>query len=216
MIHVCGTDTDVGKTWMTCRLLEASAAREVDARACKPVHSGWPPQDALGPDLLAYGPQVHPDATRYRFEAAMSPHRAAHLEGKVIDRKELFRWRSSIATHQRVWVEGIGGVCCPLAPHFTYLDFLQDCGDPVLVVSRVGLGSLNHALQSILALESRSIPVLGLVLNEEMDFPPDDPIASSARWELEAQVDTPILGPLLWNRPEEHVRRLADWEPLWS
>ena len=105
-------------------------------------------------------------------------------------------------------VEGIGGVCCPLNKHFTYLEWLQRASAPVMLVSRVGLGSLNHAIMSYRLLRNAGLEILAIVLNEEKDFAPEDPIANSCRYELAQMVDVPVVGPLKRGQRSQHLEIL--------
>ena len=62
-------------------------------------------------------------------------------------------------------VEGIGGVLVPLWENYFVADLIRELGLPVLLVSRAGLGTLNHTLLSIEALQHRQIAIEGLILN---------------------------------------------------
>jgi dethiobiotin synthetase len=121
----------------------------------------------------------------------MSPFGAAELEGKTIEAKVLNehwkRWEEYPV--DIVLVEGIGGVMCPLAPKFTYLDWIRDKKCPALLVSKVGLGSLNQALLSLSALERAEVEVLGLLPNQEQYFPSVDPISGSFCSEMKQMTD---------------------------
>jgi dethiobiotin synthetase len=60
-------------------------------------------------------------------------------------------------------VEGIGGVLVPLNEEITVLDLMEDLGLPALVVARPTLGTINHTLLTLKALQSRNIRILGFV-----------------------------------------------------
>ena len=79
---------------------------------------------------------------------------------------------------------------------------------PVLLVSSMGLGSLNHAIMSVRLLQEQRLPLLGVVLNEERDFSSADLSAQNALWGLQQQLALPIHGPLRRGRHGENREAL--------
>jgi dethiobiotin synthetase len=215
--HILGTDTDVGKTWVTTLCLEILSSLGRKPLPLKPVHSGWPTGSECGPDLAEvrqYLGALDPKrCCAYAFAAAMSPLTAGQLEGRNIELKVLQRfWEQRFNLPGDVFVvEGIGGICCPLAPKLSYLDWLSQARAPVVLVSRVGLGSLSQAIMSTRLLQSAGLEVQAIVLNEERVFAPDDAIANSCQSELLQMVDVPVLGPLKRN---DIAQNRAVLEPL--
>src|SRR5262249_12387174 len=63
-------------------------------------------------------------------------------------------------------VEGAGGLLVPLAKGKTNIDLIKECEFPVLLVARLGLGTINHTLLSLEALRNRKISCVGVVLNQ--------------------------------------------------
>lgn len=202
-VHILGTDTDVGKTWSTHQLLKALKMRSITSCPVKPIHSGWDKEiDFWGQDLQVHGDFLNDltpeQLTLYSFKAPMSPHAAAKLERKNITLNGLNNFWASLddLNYQMALVEGIGGICCPLSENLTYLEFLEKNKAPCLLITKVGLGSLNQAIMSYRLLKSIGIEVIGVLLNPEKEFKKDDLIFKSAKWELESQINCPILGPL--------------------
>ena len=62
-------------------------------------------------------------------------------------------------------VETAAGLLVPLRDDYLQIQQIQQWQLPVLLVARSGLGTLNHTLLSLEALQRRQIPVLGLILN---------------------------------------------------
>lgn len=157
---IVGTDTDVGKT-----VVSALVVQGLGAHYWKPVQSGLEEGGDSGrvQRLLELPPErVLPEA--YRFEAPVSPHWAAEREGVRIDRQKL----ELPSPEQRpgpLVVETAGGLLVPLRRDWLQIEQIAHWRLPVLLVARSGLGTLNHTLLSLEALERRGIPVLGLVLN---------------------------------------------------
>ena len=183
---VCGTDTDVGKTVVSALLVQG-----LGAHYWKPVQSGLEDGGDSGRvqrllDLPAE--RLWPEA--YRLTAPVSPHWAAERDGLSIDpaRLALPAWDGPLV------VETAGGLLVPLRRDWLQIDQIAAWGLPVLLVARSGLGTLNHTLLSLEALERRSIPVLGLVLNG--DPHPDNPRTLAALGGVPVLAELPPLDPL--------------------
>jgi dethiobiotin synthetase len=153
-IVVTGTDTGVGKT-VFCAALAAA----LDAYYWKPIQAGT----ADGGDrervaaLSGLSPErLLPEA--YRLATPCSPHRAAQIEGIVIDPARLG------APRQRpLVIEGSGGALVPLADGLLLADQIAAWRFPTVIVARTQLGTINHSLLTIEALRSRGIDLLGVV-----------------------------------------------------
>ena len=141
----------------------------------------------------------------------MSPFGAAQLEGKVIEKQVLDDyWRSwQQLDADLLVVEGIGGVCCPLGKNFTYLDWMAQTQSPSLLVSSVGLGSLNHSLLSLKALAHEACAVEAVIPNEELIFEEEDPIVSSYGSELSQLTDCKITPRLKRDQIEQNRSVIA-------
>ena len=183
---VCGTDTDVGKTVVSALLVQG-----LGATYWKPVQSGMEGGGDTGrvQQLLGLPPErVLPEA--YRLNAPVSPHWAAERDGVSIDPDRL----ALPAGDGPLVVETAGGLLVPLRRNWLQIEQIAVWGLPVLLVARSGLGTLNHTLLSLEALERRSIPVLGLVLNG--DPHPDNPRTLKALGGVPVLAELPPLDPL--------------------
>jgi len=199
--HIIGTDTDVGKTYITHQLLHILNEKE-SAIPLKPVHSGWPKNTEIGEDLafqqdFIQGYDLN-SLCCYRFSEASSPNYAAKIENKTLELSKLddFMNRAKTLNAETILVEGIGGLCCPLTEKTTYLDFVKRHPFPVIIVGRVGLGALNHMIMTCELLKRENIEIKAIVLNSEKLFADNDPIFNSVRWECEQQFNQQIIGPL--------------------
>jgi dethiobiotin synthetase len=179
---VCGTDTDVGKTLVSAWLVQG-----LQARYWKPVQSGLEGGGDSGRVqalLQLPAERLLPEA--YRLQQPVSPHWAAEQEGLRIEPERL----QLPAGEDALVVETAGGLLVPLRRDWLQIEQLQCWGLPVLLVARSGLGTLNHTLLSLEALQRRQIPVLGLVLNGPLH--PDNPRT------LEQLGGVPVLAQLPW------------------
>lgn len=172
---VTGTDTDVGKSWISCLLLQQLIQQGVSVGAYKPICSGavtdsngrrvWTDVEklAMAAGWTGSRNQICPQ----RFDAALAPNVAASLENRTVDDalldSGLQRWRP-LATH--AVVEGAGGLLCPLSDRSTVADFAVRLNGPVLIVAANKLGVINHTRLTVEAALNRGLNVTGVVLND--------------------------------------------------
>jgi dethiobiotin synthetase len=151
---VTGTDTDVGKT-----VFAASLAASLGACYWKPVQAGL--DGGSDSERVAGLGRLSPErilAEAYRLVTPCSPHRAAAIDGVTIDPARL----ALPEVDGDLVVEGAGGVLVPLNDDLLYADLFALWQQPVVLVARTALGTINHSLLSIEALRSRSVPILGI------------------------------------------------------
>ena len=176
-VFVTGTDTGVGKTRVAALFLASLRAAGVDAVPMKPVQTGCGVRDGklIAPDLAmclkAAGIKASSadlaDMAPYQFRPACSPHLAAKLAGVRISLPVIERaFKRLSRKHERVVVEGAGGVLVPLNDQQTLVDLMARLQLPVLLVARTGVGTINHALMSLRVLRAAKLTVLGVVLNQ--------------------------------------------------
>lgn len=159
-VFVTGTDTGIGKTMVSAWLV-----RSWQADYWKPVQSGI--HDGLDADVVrgvAPDAIIHPSA--YMLNAPLSPHQAAGLDGVSIQ-LDAFHLPK---TARPLVVEGAGGVLVPLNDRHLMVDLMVLLGLPVLMVARSGLGTINHCLLTLEALQRRGLAIGGVV----MSGPPND------------------------------------------
>ncbi|MGB9496303.1 MAG: dethiobiotin synthase [Dissulfuribacterales bacterium] len=182
ILFVAGTDTGVGKTFITALLAKALVDRGIDVKVQKWVSTGNSKfsedcvfiYEMLGSksvenihrlrDTAGFGP----DAAPYCLSLPASPHLAAEKAGVTIEteviRGALFRLESSC---EILIVEGVGGVLVPFNRAMLLADLVADLNLPALVVARSGLGTLNHTLLTLEALRHRNIQITGVLLNSQ-------------------------------------------------
>jgi dethiobiotin synthetase len=164
-LAVVGTDTGVGKTVVTAALVGALRDRGRDARAVKPVQTGYPSDDDAGFVRRVCGEDAA--VALRRFEEPLAPAVAARREGSPIAFGDLAGdVEAAVASADVAVVEGAGGLRVPLAQgDLEIIDLVAAAGLPAVLVARSGLGTLNHTALSVEALRRRSIPLAGIVLN---------------------------------------------------
>lgn len=167
-LFVTGTDTGVGKTFVTCLILETLRKHGIDAVGYKPVASGDRADATL---LAAASGGLDRDWVNPVFlKPALAPMVAAMLENRDITADELLAgYRRLAASHEVVVAEGAGGWEVPLAPGFAVSDLAAALGLPVVVVAANRLGCINHTLLTVRAIQARGLVCAGVVLNQLED-----------------------------------------------
>ena len=153
-IVVTGTDTDVGKT-----VFAAGLAGALDACYWKPIQAGLEgATDTARVAALSGLPSAKLLPEAYRLRTPCSPHRAAELDGIEIDTDRL----TPRPIEGPLVIEGAGGVLVPVTRDTLFADLFARWGLPVVLVARTGLGTINHSLLSIEALNARAVPLHGI------------------------------------------------------
>lgn len=175
---ITATGTDIGKTWLTCALIEFWRAHGRQPRAVKPVLSGYAAEQAISSDagriLQTLGRPLTPETldaiAPWRFAAPLSPDMAAAREGRRVDFAALVdftcRAAAEATVDSPVLVEGVGGVMVPLDEKHTVRDWAAASGLPCVLLAGNYLGSLSHTLSAWVALEKVGAGVTAIVLNE--------------------------------------------------
>ncbi|MCX8497212.1 MAG: dethiobiotin synthase [Akkermansiaceae bacterium] len=168
---ITGTDTGVGKTYVTRLILEALRNERVDAVGYKPIACGDRDDAAILAE--ASGGLELDEVNPVFLNTAVAPYVGALLENRVVDPAEcIVGFHRLAAKHAQVLVEGAGGWEVPLAPNYRVSDLAVDLNLPVIVVAANRLGALNHLLLTIQAIRARGLVCAGIILNQledEMD-----------------------------------------------
>jgi dethiobiotin synthetase len=203
-LFITGTDTGVGKTYVTALIARSLVAAGRRVGVYKPTASGCM-CDAQGrlvsDDAVALWdasgrPHDLEHVCPQRFAAPLAPHLAARAEGREINsallRGGLDYWRSRC---EIVLVEGAGGLMSPLGSHEYVADLAHDLGLPLIVVSRNILGTINATLQTLItaSVYRGGLAVAGIVVNHPRPPNADDLSLSSNRDELAARSPAPLL-----------------------
>ena len=176
-VFVTGTDTGVGKTVIAAALLTLLRNKGVDAVPMKPIQTGcvrngnaWIAADlefCLSMSSLHVSEKEKRMMAPYRFEKPCSPHLASAQTRQKIHIERIMRaFQSLQAKYPFIVVEGAGGVLVPIDGNHTMLDLITAMALPVVLVSRTGLGTINHTLLSLRELRRAGLPEIGVVFNE--------------------------------------------------
>lgn len=178
----------MGKTHLTCGLLNHWHRRGRAAEALKPVISGFQADDPNSDTHLILNAMARQSdaaaldaVSPWRFEAPLSPDAAARREGREIDFAALVSFCREAMTKpggRRLLIEGVGGAFVPLTGKKTVADWMKALDIPAIVVAGSYLGALSHCLATVEALTAREIRIAGIVLSESAEQPM--PLAETA------------------------------------
>ncbi|MGK7389673.1 MAG: dethiobiotin synthase [Candidatus Cyclobacteriaceae bacterium M2_1C_046] len=153
-IFVTAIGTDSGKT-----VVSAILAKSWGYDYWKPVQSGKPTDSETIRKITGGTVKIHPE--KYFLQTPASPHHAAEVESKRIKLTDF-----EIPQSERpLIIEGAGGLMVPLNEEHLMIDLIKKFNCQVVLVSNIYLGSINHTLLSLEALNNRGIEVNHLVFN---------------------------------------------------
>ena len=175
-LFITGAGTEIGKTFVTCALIDQLRRETRAVRALKPVISGYddknPAESDSGRILAALGVAVSDETVKlispWRYRAALAPNMAAAREGHPVDFAKLVDYcRQALADSATLTlIEGVGGVMAPLTDDKTVLDWIAALSCPALLVAGSYLGAISHTLTAAQALETRGVTLAGIMVSE--------------------------------------------------
>jgi dethiobiotin synthetase len=206
-VFITSSGTDIGKTFVTLRLVEELKAAGRQVQALKPVASGFDVAQPEGSDtallLRAQGLAVTPAnidrVSPWRFAAPLSPDMAAARERRSIPFGSLVaHCRDASLRPGTTLIEGIGGVMVPLDTKHTVLDWIAALGAPALLVVGSYLGTLSHGLTAAAVLRERGVRLLAVIVSESAAQPAPAPetAATFARFVPAPVVVLPRAAPV--------------------
>lgn len=172
-LFITGTDTDVGKTYVTALLVKTLRKAGFDVGYYKAAISGAPTvaeNDAGFVNRFAGINEPEDMILSYLYQNAVSPHLAARIEGNPVEKEVILKaWERVTKAYPYVTMEGSGGIMCPIRHDEKAVYYLEDIIRwlhlPVLVVANAGLGTINHVVTTCEYIKNRHIPVKGILLN---------------------------------------------------
>ena len=172
-IFVTGISTEIGKTISSAILVEA-----LEADYWKPIQAGeleFSDTDKVKTLVSNENSQFHPES--YRLKAAMSPHAAAQKEGLEIQINKCI----APQTDNTLIIEGAGGLLVPINDTDCIIDLMAHLKAETILISQHYLGSINHTLLSVEALEKRGLPIKGIIFNGDENKSTEEIILSKTR-----------------------------------
>ncbi len=169
-VVIAGTDTNIGKTVFAAALTAASGGTY-----WKPIQAGI--TGGTDRDAVAHLGQLKPDrihAEAHRLMTPCSPHRAAEIDNVAIDTTNLVPPNGTPISP--LVIELAGGLMVPLTHKTLQIELLARWQIPVVLCARTSLGTINHTLLSLFALQACDIPVLGVAFIGDKDGATEDAV----------------------------------------
>lgn len=172
-LFITGTDTDIGKTYVTALLVKTMRQNGYDTGYYKAAVSGAPTVAASDAGFVNEFARIHEPEDMllsYLYQHAVSPHLAARLEGHPLEKDVILAaWKRVTEAYPYVTMEGSGGIVCPIRHDEKAVYYLSDIISwlhlPVLVIADAGLGTINHVVTTCEYITHRNIPIRGIILN---------------------------------------------------
>ena len=207
-VFITGTDTGIGKTIVSCLLMDALIQDGESVIGMKPIASG---AEALNgtlknDDALALIKHANVDVTYesinpHCFEPAVAPHIAAKQVGAQIELSVIERAYADLAK-QADWVvvEGVGGWLVPINEKETVADIPSRLNLPVILVVGMKLGCINHALLTASAIRANGNDLIGWIANQTT---PEMQAYDENLNTLKAMLDCPLIAHIPYLKGEQ-------------
>lgn len=219
-LFITGTDTGIGKTWISAAIMKLLQAQGQTVIGMKPIASGCEQTSAglRNEDALILQQQSsikidYEQINPYAFAPAIAPHIAAEQAGVTIDIQQIAETYNALS-QQANWVivEGVGGWQVPLNENETVADLARALDLPVILVVGLRLGCINHALLSAESIQQSGLKLAGWIANHI------DPQMAEQKQNLlsiQQRIDAPLLGivPYQQTLDAEHI---AGWLDLFD
>ncbi|MBN4053945.1 dethiobiotin synthase [Haliea sp. AH-315-K21] len=201
---ITGTDTDVGKTFAACILLQAAKKKGISTAAVKPIaaggiltSAGLQNEDAL---LLQKNCSVdlsYKEVNAVCLDRPIAPHIAAQQEGVTVQANELAEHCKKVINKKAdlTLIEGAGGWLVPLNQKEFIGDVVKALNIPVILVIGLKLGCLNHALLTVRALQEEGVILHGWIANQ---LNPKMPACEENLETLQAMIKAPLITFIPW------------------
>jgi len=195
---IAGTDTDVGKTYVTAGIARHLNLEGHDVGIMKPYAAGLKknqPYKSKDVEILANAAQINDSdelINPYFFPIPASPFTAAKQLQISIDNNlvlESFKKLSSL--HEIMLVEGMGGILTPIFKNYFITNLIHDLGIDTIIVTRTRIGTVNHTLLTCKICEKFNVSIKGIIIN---DFDSAGYNANNLKNDLEELTNIPVLG----------------------
>ncbi|MBI5747478.1 MAG: dethiobiotin synthase, partial [Nitrospinae bacterium] len=165
-VFITGTDTGVGKTVVAAGLVLSLKHKGLDVGVMKPIQSGG--REDVEFLIKASGVKDEIELINpYYLKKPLAPLTVSEIEGVKIDITAIKNAFDELCKrHDIVIVEGIGGLLVPLTEDYFVSDLISELDLPVVIVSRPGLGTINHTLLTIKHAQESGIDTIGIIFND--------------------------------------------------
>jgi len=212
-LFITGTDTDVGKTYITAGLAVTFRKMGIDVGVMKPFAAGTPQKKGykskdiviLSKAAQACDPEnlVNPQF----FLIPASPYTAwKNLKTKPKISTILSSFKKLSKLHDVLLVEGMGGIMTPILKDYYITNLIKEMKIPTVIVTRSRIGTVNHTIMTCKMCEKYKIPVKGIIIN---NFDDGYPVTELKR-DLQNLTGIKVLGsiPFIKNMNDASLYRI--------
>ena len=212
-LFITGTDTDVGKTYITAGLGVVLRKMGIDVGVMKPFAAGTAQKkgyksediEIISRAAMACDPEnlVNPQF----FPIPASPYTAwKKLKTKPKIPTILSSFKKLTKLHDMILVEGMGGIMTPILKDYYITNLIKDMKIPTVIVTRSKVGTVNHTVMTCKMCEKYKIPVKGIIIN---NFDKGYPIKDLKR-DLQNLTGVKVLGsiPFIKNMSDASLYRI--------
>lgn len=195
---ITGTDTDVGKTWITAGIASALKKMGIDIGIMKPFAAGTAQKVGFKSEdtkILAKAAQIDDSEQLINpqfFPIPASPYTASESLGVKVDVDLVLQnFKKLLKIHEMMLVEGMGGILTPILKDYFVTNLIKDMGLDVIVVTRSRIGTINHTLLTCKMCTIYGLRVHGIIIN---NFDVNGYSINELKRDLEKLTAIPVLG----------------------
>lgn len=195
---ITGTDTDVGKTWITAGIASALKKMGIDIGIMKPFAAGTTQKVGFkseDTEILAKAAQIDDSEQLINpqfFPIPASPYTASESLGVKVDVDLVLQnFKKLLKIHEMMLVEGMGGILTPILKDYFVTNLIKDMGLDVIVVTRSRIGTINHTLLTCKMCTIYGLRVRGIIIN---NFDVNGYSINELKRDLEKLTGIPVLG----------------------
>jgi len=173
-LFITGTDTDVGKTYITTQIIRQLQVMSAPIKVRKPIESHCNlqnnelyPADGFALWQANNEREELNTVTPFRFEPAVAPNRAAALSKKTINNVDLIKaCLHHVSNDDFLIVEGAGGFYSPLSSDGLNVDLAISLQLNIVLIVKDQLGCINHTLLTLNAIKDAGLNCISIILNQ--------------------------------------------------
>ena len=198
-LFITGTDTDVGKTYITAGLAISLRKMSIDVGVMKPFAAGVAQKKGFKSEdveILSNAAQINDSESLVNpqfFPISASPYTAwKKLKIKPKIPLILSSFKKLSKMHEMMLVEGMGGTLTPILKNYYVTNLIKDMKIPAVIVTRSKVGTVNHTLMTVIMCQKYKIPIKGIIIN---NFDKGYPI-NQLKKDLESLTGIKVLGSI--------------------
>ena len=213
-LFITGTDTDIGKTYITAGLAITLRKMSIDVGVMKPFAAGVAQKKGYKSEdveILSKSAQTHDPENLVNpqfFPIPASPYTAwKKLKIKPKIPLVLSSFKKLSDMHEMMLVEGVGGILTPILKDYFVTNLIKDMKIPTIIVARSKVGTVNHTLMTVKMCEKYKIPIKGIIIN---NFDDNGYPINQLKKDLEDLTGVKVLGsiPFINDMSDESLHKI--------